>query len=80
MSADACYRRRALWSARADSVASPPVPASGELDRVTDFPARPAAYVRYAEHREMVIGLVRGLGWPVPTVYADAGQPGSRAR
>jgi hypothetical protein len=27
-------------------------------------------------HRDMVIGLVQSLGWPVPAVYADAGPPG----
>jgi hypothetical protein len=26
----------------------------------------------------MVISLVQDLGWPVPAVYADAGQPGSQ--
>jgi hypothetical protein len=59
---------------------------------VTGVPARPAAYIRdsYAtadddsdlsSHRDMVIGLVQSLGWPVPTVYADIGplgQPGSQ--
>jgi hypothetical protein len=56
---------------------------------MTDVPARPAAYIRdvYAtaaddsdltEQRDMVISLVQDLGWPAPTIYADAGQPGSR--
>jgi hypothetical protein len=44
---------------------------------MTGMPARPAAYIRDTAHRETVISLVRDLGWPVPTVYADAGQPGS---
>jgi hypothetical protein len=56
---------------------------------VTGPPSRPAAYIRNADattaddpdmiaHRDMVISLVRDLGWPVPTVYADIGQPGSQ--
>ena len=28
--------------------------------------------------RDMVIGLVQSLGWPVPAVYADDGPPGSQ--
>ena len=28
--------------------------------------------------RDMVIGLVQSLGWPVPAVYADEGPPGSQ--
>jgi hypothetical protein len=28
--------------------------------------------------RDQVIGAARDLGWPVPAVYADVGQPGSR--
>lgn len=54
---------------------------------MTGMPARPAAYIRDAyaatagdsdltSRRDMVIGLVRGLGWPVPVVYADVGPPG----
>jgi len=54
---------------------------------VTGLPVRPAAYLRDAyatapgdsdltEDRDMVIGLVRDLGWPAPTVYADLGPPG----
>jgi len=53
------------------------------------IPARPAAYVRdvYAIaaddadmtwHRNTVIGLAQDLGWPVPQVYAEAGQPGKQ--
>jgi hypothetical protein len=30
------------------------------------------------EHRNVVIRLAHDLGWPVPTVYADAGRPGSQ--
>jgi hypothetical protein len=60
---------------------------------VTGLPGRPAAYIRDANltapgdpdmtaARDMVIGLVRGLvrglGWPVPAVYAAAGRPGSQ--
>jgi hypothetical protein len=44
---------------------------------MTGMPARPAVYVRDSADRETVIGLVRELGWPVPTVFADAGEPGS---
>jgi hypothetical protein len=58
-------------------------------DRVTAFPARPAAYVRdvYAAvgdadmtaERDMVIRAVQdSLGWPSPQVYAEAGRPGSQ--
>lgn len=53
------------------------------------FLPAPAAYVReaaateaddpgLADQRGMVISLVQDLGWPVPAVYADAGQPGSQ--
>jgi len=56
------------------------------------IPARPAAYIRDADaatpddpdmtaQRNMVISLAQDLGWPVPAVYADAGQadqPGSQ--
>jgi hypothetical protein len=53
------------------------------------IPSRPAAYIRDAdatatddptmtELRDMVISMAEGLGWPGPTVYADAGQPGSQ--
>jgi hypothetical protein len=56
---------------------------------VIDFPVRPAAYIRGAnattiddpdmiEARDMVIGLIRALGWPEPAIYADIGQPGSQ--
>jgi hypothetical protein len=52
---------------------------------VTDVPVCPAAYVRaddgpdMARQRDMVIGLVQSLGWPVPAVYADPpGRPGSQ--
>jgi hypothetical protein len=45
---------------------------------MTNMPARPAVYVRDSADREIVIGLARDLGWPVPTVYADAGEPGSQ--
>lgn len=56
---------------------------------MTGVPARPAAYIRDAdatnaddpnltERRDVVISLVQELGWPVPAVYADAGQPGSQ--
>jgi hypothetical protein len=56
---------------------------------VIGVPARPAAYIReaaateaddpgLADQRGMVISLVQDLGWPVPAVYADAGQPGSQ--
>jgi hypothetical protein len=49
--------------------------------------ARPAAYIRdvhatsgddsdLTAQRDMVIRLVPDLGWPVPTVYAEAGPPG----
>jgi hypothetical protein len=56
---------------------------------VTGVPARPAAYIR-APHatsaddpnltalRDVVTRAVQHLGWPVPAVYADAGQPGSQ--
>jgi hypothetical protein len=54
---------------------------------VSGVPSRPAAYIRNADagtvddsdldaQRDMVIGLVQHLGWPVPTVYADVGPPG----
>lgn len=51
------------------------------------IPARPAAYIRdpgadddagMTAQRDMVIGLAQDLGWPVPALYADAGQPGSQ--
>lgn len=53
------------------------------------IPARPAAYIRdpgaataddpdMTAQRTMVISLAQDLGWPVPAVYADAGQPGSQ--
>ena len=53
------------------------------------LPTRPAAYIRDAyatapddpditAARDMVLGLVRDLGWPVPAVYADVGQPGNQ--
>jgi hypothetical protein len=54
---------------------------------VSTVPARPAAYVRVEDaafaddmtwRRDQVIGAARDLGWPVPAVYADVGQPGSR--
>lgn len=51
---------------------------------MTDVPARPAAYLRgdgssdMTRLRDGVIGLVQSLGWPVPAVYADDGQPGSQ--
>lgn len=51
---------------------------------MTDAPARPAAYLRgdgssdMTRLRDMVIGLVQSLGWPVPAVYADDGPPGSQ--
>ena len=56
---------------------------------MTGLPARPAAYIRNTDAttaddpgliaaRDMVIGLVRDLGWPTPVVYADIGQPGSQ--
>ena len=56
---------------------------------MTGLPGRPAACIRDAyatapddpdmtAARDMVIGLVRDLGWPVPAVYADAGRPGSQ--
>lgn len=64
-------------------------PCVSGVDRVTGFPARPAAYIRdlYAttagdsdvtRQRDMVIDLVQDLGWPVPAVYADLGQSGSQ--
>lgn len=53
---------------------------------MSGVPARPAAYIRDAyaataddsdltAQRDMVIGLVHDLGWPVPAVYADVGPP-----
>jgi hypothetical protein len=56
---------------------------------VSAVPARPAAYIRVEDattaddpgmimQRNLVIGRARDLGWPVPALYADAGQPGSR--
>jgi len=53
------------------------------------IPARPAAYVRdphstladddMTAERAMVISLAQDeLGWPEPTVYAEAGRPGSQ--
>jgi hypothetical protein len=56
---------------------------------VSTVPARPAAYVRVADaaaaddpdvtqQRELVVGAARGLGWPAPAVYADAGPPGGQ--
>jgi hypothetical protein len=57
-------------------------PCVWRADRVTGVPARPAAYLRgdsssdMTRLRDMVIGLVQSLGWPVPTVYADVGPPG----
>ena len=58
---------------------------------MTTVPARPAAYVRdihadsddesgLTEYRDFMVGCARGLGWPEPAVYADAGPsagPGS---
>ena len=60
---------------------------------MTTVPARPAAYIRVEDatsaedpditaQRDLVVAQARHLGWPVPAVYADAGQagqPGSRA-
>src|SRR5215510_593730 len=51
---------------------------------MTDVPACPAAYLRgdgsfeLTRMRDMVIGLVQSMGWPVPAVYADDGPPGSQ--
>jgi len=51
------------------------------------IPVRPAAYIRVEDaafaddmtwHRDQLIGAARHLGWPVPAVYADVGQPGSQ--
>jgi hypothetical protein len=59
-------------------------------DRVTAFPVRPAAYIRdaYADTADdadlallsdKVSSLAQDvLGWPVPVVYAEVGQPGSQ--
>src|SRR5258708_20070411 len=63
-----------------------PGPAPREADRVSTVPARPAAYIRVEDaafaddmtwRRDLVTGAARDLGWPVPAVYADVGQPGS---
>src|SRR5258708_35875451 len=63
-----------------------PGPAPREADRVSTVPARPAAYIRVEDaafagdmtwRRDQVIGAARDLGWPVPAVYADVGEPGS---
>lgn len=51
------------------------------------IPTRPAAYIRDPDaitaddpgmtaQRNMVISLAQDLGWPAPSVYADAGQAG----
>jgi len=54
---------------------------------VSTVPDRPAAYIRVEDaafaddmtwRRGQVIGAARDLGWLVPAVYADVGQPGSR--
>jgi len=51
---------------------------------MTDVPACPAAYLRgdgsfeLTRMRDMVIGLVQSMGWPVPAVYADDCPPGSQ--
>jgi hypothetical protein len=56
---------------------------------MSTVPARPAAYVRVEDatsaddpdltmQRDLVTRAARELAWPVPAVYADAGQPGSR--
>jgi hypothetical protein len=44
---------------------------------MTGMPKRPALYLRDDQYREEVISMVRHLGWPEPTVYADHGEPGS---
>ena len=59
---------------------------------MSSVPARPAAYIRVEDatttddldmimQRDLVTAVAHDLGWPVPTLYADAGQagqPGSR--
>jgi hypothetical protein len=54
---------------------------------VSDIPADPAAYVRVADatsagdpnvvaQLDLTLGWIRDMGWPAPTAYTDAGEPG----
>src|SRR5258708_17084848 len=63
-----------------------PGPARREADRVGVVRAGPAVYIGVEDaafaddmtwRRDLVTGAARDLGWPVPAVYADVGQPGS---